>query len=180
MTEQISITGNAPTLRERFLAGMGSAACTVNIVTTDGEAGRHGVTVSAMASVSADGERPTLLVCVHHLSQAAAAILHNGVFCLNILRGDQSHISDTFAGRRKTTSGDKFDCTAWETTPSGVPRIADPLAAFDCRVLSAERVGTHYVFVGAVDHVFSTGEGIPLIYSNRAYGVPQPIAPSLT
>ena len=41
-------------LRQRFLSGMSHAACTVNVVTTDGPAGRAGVTVSAMSSVSAD------------------------------------------------------------------------------------------------------------------------------
>lgn len=38
-------------LRDRFLAAMSSAACTVNVVTTAGLAGRFGVTVSAMSSV---------------------------------------------------------------------------------------------------------------------------------
>ncbi|EBA01956.1 flavin reductase-like, FMN-binding protein [Rhodobacterales bacterium HTCC2150] len=88
-------------LRQGFLTGMSCAACTVNIVTTDGPAGRAGVTVSAMSSVSADTPKPTLLVCVHHLSPAADLILENGVFCVNVLRDDQGYISDTFAGRFK-------------------------------------------------------------------------------
>jgi len=37
----------------------------------DGAAGRHGVTVSAMVSVSADTPQPTLLVCIHHRSAVA-------------------------------------------------------------------------------------------------------------
>jgi flavin reductase (DIM6/NTAB) family NADH-FMN oxidoreductase RutF len=86
------------TLRRRFLIGMSHAACTVNVVTTDGAAGRHGVTVSAMVSVSADTPQPTLLVCIHHLSPVADALLKNGVFCVNVLREDQAHISDSFAG----------------------------------------------------------------------------------
>ena len=49
-------------LKKRFFDGMSQAACTVNVVTTDGAAGRAGVTVSAMSSVSADTPRPTLLV----------------------------------------------------------------------------------------------------------------------
>ncbi len=97
-------------LRLGFLGGMSHAACTVNIVTTDGPGGRAGVTVSAMASVSADTPKPTLLVCVHHESPAAALILVNKVFCVNILRDDQSYISDTFAGRFKEQVADKFDC----------------------------------------------------------------------
>lgn len=48
-------------LRDRFVQGMALSAATVNVVTTAGHAGRSGVTVSAMTSVSADGEAPTLL-----------------------------------------------------------------------------------------------------------------------
>src|SRR5277367_7027258 len=88
-------------LRQRFLSGMSHAACTVNVVTTDGVAGRHGVTVSAMVSVSADTPQPTLLVCIHHLSPVVTALLENGVFCVNVLRDDQAHISDNFAGRSR-------------------------------------------------------------------------------
>ena len=157
-------------LRERFLAGMASAACTVNIVTTDGPAGRFGVTVSAMSSVSADGPAPTLLVCVNRLSRAAPAIIANGVFCVNVLRHDQSDISDCFAGRWTTADGDKFSCTEWETGPTGVPRVADGLVAFECRLAQHVEVETHYVFFGAVVDLAATAAASPLIYCNRAYG----------
>jgi len=158
------------TIRERFIGGMSRAASTVNIVTTDGVAGRMGVTVSAMSSVSADAPRPTLLVCVHHQSPVADAIIANGVFCVNILKDDQSYISDAFAGRFRDQLADKFDCTNWETMPSGAPRVVDPLVAFDCKVLSADRIGTHHVFFGEVDDVFIADRGSPLIYARRAYG----------
>lgn len=161
---------NAP-LRENFITGMSRAATTVNIVTTDGPAGRAGVTVSAMSSVSADGTAPTLLVCVHHMSPAAATILANGVFAVNILRDDQSHISDTFAGRRKDVA-DKFDCAEWVAMTTGSPRVADPLVAFDCRIQSAQRIGTHHVFIGEVQETCLPANGTPLVYANRAYGAP--------
>lgn len=159
-----------PELRQRFLSGMSHAACTVNVVTTDGAAGRAGVTVSAMSSVSADTPKPALLVCVHQLSAAAEAILANGVFCVNVLRDDQSYISDTFAGRLKTKSGDKFACAAWTTQTTGAPRVVDPLVAFDCTVMSSQPIGTHYIFLGAVEDIFESHGGSPLIYANRAYG----------
>ncbi|MDN3713727.1 flavin reductase family protein [Paracoccus cavernae] len=132
--------------------------------------GARGVTVSAMASVSADGEAPTLLVCVHHLSPAAPKILENGVVCVNVLREDQSYISEAFAGRFKDELGDKFECTEWVTLANGTPRVADPLVAFECRILSAERVGTHHVLLCAVDDTHSARIGSPLIYANRSYG----------
>ena len=159
-------------LRERFIKGMGLSASTVNVVTTDGRAGRAGVTVSAMTSVSADGDLPTLLVCIHHLSPAAQTIADNKCFCTNVLKDNQIYISDIFAGRQKPKNGDKFSCTKWCAMPSGALRTEDPLAAFDCRVKSSERVGTHHVFIGEVEDIFISPHGIPLIYANRAYGSP--------
>lgn len=164
-------------LRGQFLQGMSCAANTVNVVTTDGAAGRAGVTVSAMASVSADGDAPTMLVCVHHLSAAAQTILDNGCFCTNILRDDQSFISDTFAGRLTTADGDKFSCADWRPMTTGALRVRDPLTAFDCRVKSSERVGTHFVFIGEVQEIFVASGGNPLIFANRSYGSPVTISP---
>jgi len=161
-----------PNLRQSFLGAMSHAACSVNIVTTDGPSGRFGVTVSAMSSVSADTPKPTLLVCVHHLSPAAQAIIENSVFCVNLLRDDQSHISDSFAGRTKIVSGDKFACADWMTEVTGAPRLIDPLAAFDCRLEMSHRIGTHYLFIGAAEAIYAAGMGSPLIYANRAYGRP--------
>jgi flavin reductase (DIM6/NTAB) family NADH-FMN oxidoreductase RutF len=160
-------------LRQQFLHGMSHAACTVNVVTTDGAAGRHGVTVSAMVSVSADTPQPTLLVCIHHLSPVVSALLENGVFCVNVLRDDQAHISDHFAGRSGVQGAAKFDCAAWTTQQTGAPRVVDCLVAFDCRVTASERVGSHFVVFGSVQDIFVAGAGAPLIYANRAYGVPR-------
>lgn len=167
----------ASVLRQQFLNGMSHAACTVNVVTTDGNAGRHGVTVSAMVSVSADTSPPTLLVCIHHLSPVADAVLANGVFCVNVLREDQSNISDVFAGRTSAHGVEKFDCARWATQVTGAPRVVDSLVAFDCRVTASERVGSHFVVFGSVQDIFVAGTGAPLIYANRAYGVPQHFPP---
>ena len=164
-------------LRQKFLLGMSHAACTVNVVTTDGVAGRHGVTVSAMVSVSADTPHPILLVCIHHLSPVAGALLQNGVFCVNVLRDDQSHISEHFAGRSAVRGAAKFDCAQWTTQVTGAPRVVDSYVAFDCRVTASERVGSHVVVFGSVQDIFVTGGGAPLIYAGRAYGVPRRFHP---
>ena len=159
-------------IRDLFLQGMSRAAQTVNIVTTDGPAGRAGVTVSAMVSVSADTPKPTLLVCVHHLASAADRIIGNGYFCVNILHDDQAFIADTFAGRFRDQVADKFACAEWVNMPSGAPRVVDPLVAFDCKISQHNRVGTHHIFMGEVQDVFLASHGTPLIYAHRAYGSP--------
>jgi len=173
----ITVQTAAPDIRARFLDGMSRAAFCVNVVTTDGPAGRAGVTVSAMSSVSADGSSPTVLVCIHHQSKTAAAIVENGVFCINILRHDQSDIADHFGGRSKFGDGDKFAHCSWDEGDTGAPRLRETVVAFDCRVLSCERVGTHHIFIGAVVSV-AVGTGAALIYADRAYGMAQRIASS--
>ena len=67
-------------LRAAFVEGMSRAATFVAVATTDGEGGRAGVTVSSLTSVSADGEQPSLLVCINRQSPAATAIMQNRAF----------------------------------------------------------------------------------------------------
>ena len=113
-------------------------------------------------------------VCMHHQSPPAAAIRRNKAFCINVLRGDQSWVSDVFAGR--SDQDDKFSGLSCEAGKTGAPRLPATLAAFDCRLVNAERVGTHYVMFAEVEDLAFTGKGAPLIYANRAYGTPVPMA----
>ena len=157
-------------LRQQFLEGMSCVAATVTIVTTDGPTGRAGVTVSAMSSVSADTAKPTLLVCVNQASAGAAPILSNGAFCVNILRDDQSVVSDTFAGRFGDKGEAKFDCGHWTAGETGSPMLDGALVSFDCRLADQLRVGTHHVLFGEVQQVRFSGPARALVYANRAYG----------
>jgi flavin reductase (DIM6/NTAB) family NADH-FMN oxidoreductase RutF len=162
--------------RPAFLEGMSRAAQTVCVVTTEGPAGRGGVTVSTLTSVSADTEAPTLLICVHHTASAAPLILANGRFCVTILSSDQSAIADAFAGRRKDLT-DRFTITDWVAMPSGALRPAQALVALDCHVIHHSRVGTHDVLMAEVQDVHLGAIAQPLTYANRAYGHPTPLTP---
>ena len=148
---------------------MSHAACTVNVVTTDGIAGRHGVTVSAMVSVSADTPQPTLLVCIHHLSPVISALLQNGVFCVNTLGEDGADIADLFAGRTGVSGTDRFTNNAWGTLSTGSPVLHCAVVAFDCRLVEVRSVGSHNVFFGAVENVRLGPSGRVLVYHDRSY-----------
>ena len=155
-------------LRSDFVHAMSRAAATVSVVTTDGPAGRAGVTVSAMTSVSADGEAPTILICVNKGASAADPILTNGRFVVNVLSADQQDIADIFASRVDAPGGDRFAVGQWDTMATGAP-VLDALASFDCDVQSAELVGTHHVIIGSVRAVRVSEKGAPLIYGMRSY-----------
>lgn len=162
-------------LKSRFFDGMSYAAATVNVITSDGVAGKVGLTVSAMSSVSADTPRPTLLICLNENSSATDTLLKNGVFCVNVLHNHQSYISDVFAGRYKDTVKDKFDSTDWVIGATGSPRVRDGLVGFDCEIVSTKKVGTHHVIFGEVAEITIAKKGYALIYANRSYGSSQPI-----
>ena len=156
-------------LRPRFIEGMSRAATFVAVATTDGEAGRFGVTISSLTSVSADGEHPSLLACIHHLSPAATAILKNRAFCANLLGEGQQALSDLFAGRAKGDAASRFASAQWQAGPAGQPILAGATANFECRLATAVLWETHYIIVGKVTNVWLSDDPSALLYGQRAY-----------
>ncbi len=157
---------------DRFIAAMAGAATQVSVVTTDGPAGRFGVTVSAFSSVSA--EPPLVLVCINLRSPAIAAIEANDAFCVNLLRDDQSDIANCFAGRPGALTPYDFDGTDWEAATTGAPVLTGAIANFDCRVETAHDAGTHRIFIGRVAQALSR-DAAPLAFSKRAYQALRPL-----
>lgn len=73
----------ARTRPDDFREAMRLTALGVAVLTTDGEAGRAGVTVSTFQSFSM--EPPSVLACIHCESRNLEAILKNGIFAANVL-----------------------------------------------------------------------------------------------
>jgi len=167
----------AADLRARFLEGMSRVAAAVTVATTDGEAGRFGVTVSSMTSVSADTSRPSLLISVHHLSPACEAIRKNRRFCANVLGSGQSFVSDLFSGRLKHLNDDRFGAVAWHAGATGVPVIDGTVVSLECELETALLWGTHFIFIGEVERIELSEQRSPLVYANRGYRRAIPIAP---
>ena len=134
-----------------------------------GGGGGGGVTVSSLTSVSADGEQPSLLLCIHHQSPAAAAILKNRAFCANLLAEDQQNLANLFAGRSTTDRAERFDRIAWEPGEVGQPLLLGATAAFECRLATALLWETHHIIVGRVASVRLSDNASALLYGQRAY-----------
>ncbi|MEM7724044.1 MAG: flavin reductase family protein [Pseudomonadota bacterium] len=160
-------------LRTAFLDGMSKSAASVCVVTTDGPAGRAGVTVSAMTSISADGAKPTMLTCLNASASALPLVLDNKCFCINVLRTGQTDISDVFSSRRPAPGGDKFNAVRTGTLITGAPELTEALVRFDCSLISADKIGTHHICIGAVEAVRVASDGDPLLYGMRQYLRPE-------
>jgi len=150
--------------RHAFVKAMRSVASSVTVVTTDGQAGRHGATVSAFCSVSADP--PSALVCLKADSRTALAVACNQTFCVNVLPQARADIAERFAGRDDARVGDRFDGIDHDIQ-GGWPMIAGA-TAFLCRLQECLDFGSHGIFVGNVTAV-RQGAPAPLAYLDGAY-----------
>lgn len=149
-----------------FVDAMAGAATAVSIVTTDGRAGRFGITVSAVASVSA--EPPLVLACINRRSPAVGAIEGNGRFCINMLNAGQAGLANRFAGRPDEGAPYDFRRADWLVGTTGAPVLDGAVAAFDCVLESAHDAGTHRIVIGRVASAVSSAHP-PLAYARRSY-----------
>ena len=152
--------------RQAYLDGMARLTTAVNVVTTDGPAGRGGFTASAVCSVTDDP--PTLLVCVNLRSRQNDLIRANGVLCVNTLSADQADVAARFA-TREATIDERFAGGAWTELVTGAPALSSALASFDCRVVERLERGSHAVLFCEVQAVRVHVGSEPLIYVERGY-----------
>jgi flavin reductase len=155
-----------------FKNAMAAAVTGVYVVTTDGPAGRVGLTVNSMASVSA--EPPMLLVSINRESPLLPAIVDNDVFGVNALGLHHAGLAETFAGRVAGAGRYDFGAARWERGESGVPLLCDASARFDCEVSYLVSAGSHVVVIGSVRDA-SRGAVAALAYTRRDYARPAPL-----
>ena len=149
-----------------FRDGMALLGGAVNVITTDGEAGRFGFTATAVTSVT--DEPPTLLVCMNRNSYAHPHFKTNGVLCVNVLSADHQQVSGDFANR-DLTSDERFGRHQWTTLATGAPALDEALVNFDCRIHEAHEMGSHTVFYCRIEDVRLGSMDEALVYFNRAY-----------
>jgi flavin reductase len=141
---------------------MGHFATGVTVVTTDGEAGSHGMTANAFASLSLDP--PLVMVAVDKRAAMLEFLKTNRCFAVSILRRDQEEISRRFA-----RPGPKdFSDLNITTSATGSPILADGIAFIDCRVYEILPGGDHEIFIGEI----LTGDhqgGDPLLFYAGSY-----------
>jgi flavin reductase len=152
--------------RQSYRNAMARFGAAVNVVTSDGPAGRCGFTASAVCSVTDDP--PTVLVCMNRSSDNNAAFKRNGVLCVNTLSGSQQALSSLFGGLTHDMAT-RFASADWTELSTGAPVLEGAIAAFDCRVAQVVEVGTHSVFFCEVEGVVFEDVHDGLIYFGRDY-----------
>ena len=80
--------------QQTFRDAMSCMGAAVNIITTDGPAGRAGFTASAVCSVT--DTPPTLLVCLNRGASVWPVFNENRTLCVNTLSAGQESLSNLF------------------------------------------------------------------------------------
>jgi flavin reductase len=151
--------------QQSFRNAMSNLAAAVNIISTDGDAGRAGFTASAVCSVT--DTPPTLLVCLNRNASVYETFKKNNVLCVNTLTQAHQVLSNLFGG--KTPMQERFNHGTWETLVTGAPVLQDAIVSFDCKISNCMSVGTHDIFFCEVLGLKQTTGAQGLIYFNRAY-----------
>lgn len=153
-----------PVERDVFIAAMRNVASSVTVVTTNGPAGKHGATVSAFTSVSADP--PSVLVCLHGESRIAKAVRENGNFAVSVLPKTDADLAMRFAGKDDLQLESRF--ASVPHTDWAAPHI-DDCTSFSCDVTQVIQEGSHIAVFGAVMWAGS-GDEDPLLYFDGTFG----------
>ena len=152
--------------KTEFRNAMARVCAPVNVITTDGAAGRGGFTATAMCSVT--DEPPTLLICMNTKSAQADLFKANGRFCVNVLPAEHKELAAIFAGGIADMDA-RFAAAAWHNVKGGLPALRDSIVSFACEVIDIHRVGTHNVMVGQVFDIRQRLDGSALLYFDRHY-----------
>ena len=142
---------------------LGQFATGVTVVTTLDAAGQPvGMTVNSFNSVSLD---PALILwSIDRSSLSYSAFTENEYFAVHVLKGDQQHVSNLFAGR----GADKFGQVKWHQGVGGTPQLDDCAALFHCRRIQNIEGGDHTILLGEVLE-FSAAGGEPLVFHRGRY-----------
>ncbi|WP_277975671.1 NADH-dependent FMN reductase RutF [Pantoea endophytica] len=151
--------------RDTFRNAMACLGAAVNIITTDGPAGRAGFTASAVCSVT--DTPPTLLVCLNRSASVWPIFRDNGYLCVNTLAAGHEDLSTLFGG--KTPMTERFAAADWHTLASGSPLLDGALVSFDCKVAQVVSVGTHDILFCEVQALVRNDETHGLAWFDRGY-----------
>ncbi|GAF54215.1 LOW QUALITY PROTEIN: predicted flavin reductase RutF in novel pyrimidine catabolism pathway [Psychrobacter sp. JCM 18900] len=150
-------------MQQSFRDAMSKLAAAVNIITTEGPAGRAGFTASAVCSVT--DEPPTLLVCLNRSASVYKFFRKYGAM--------RQHTWSTRLKRcvwaEKKALEERFEQGNWSTLSTGSPVLEDASISFDCKIKLISSVGTHDILICEVLDIKHKPDCESLIYFNRDY-----------
>jgi flavin reductase (DIM6/NTAB) family NADH-FMN oxidoreductase RutF len=154
----------------QFRATMRKFPATVTIVTACDGRRDHGMTVTAVTSVSMTP--PSLMVCLNNRTLLHEMLLTQADFAVNVLSHTHPEISDAFSG--KVDPQQRFATGGWQRDAAGMMVLPSAHANVVCRRMAAVPYGTHTIFVGQVTRAHVDDQTRPLLYAESSYCTSHP------
>ncbi|WP_322516107.1 flavin reductase family protein [Rhodopseudomonas palustris] len=161
-----------PMSSDLFKQSMRLLAGGVCIVATSDNGEWHGLTMTAVCSLTTDP--PSLIACVNRGAGTRGIISVTRRVSVNILSDDHSGLAERF-GSPAVRGPDRFDAHDWTELASGVPALVDALAVLDCEVIRETELGQHCVFFCEVKNSRLQPDRKPLVHFNREFCAVQPV-----
>lgn len=163
---------DAAAKRSNFRQAMARLGAAVNVVSSNGQGGRCGVTATAVCSVT--DAPPTLLVCINRSSSMNAVFKANGMLCVNVLSAEQEDLARDFAGMTGVPMADRFTRSCWAESERGQPVLDGALCSLEGHVVQADELGSHSIIIVEIDAISldaQCGDGL-VYFSRRFHRVP--------
>jgi flavin reductase (DIM6/NTAB) family NADH-FMN oxidoreductase RutF len=139
----------------------------VSVITAGKGRDISGMTVTSVSSLSVDP--PSLIVSLNREASSWPLVKRYGFFGVNILTSDQIDIAERFTGKGGLKGADRFAGAPWAARASGVPLLADALAAIDCEVEDVVERHSHAIVIGRVLDVAVSARTAALAYWQGRY-----------
>lgn len=150
-----------------FRDAMATLGAGVNVITTNGIAGRCGLTATAVVSIT--DSPPTMMVSINRNSATNEAFKANSRMAVNILSADQQLAAEYFGGMHPVTMEERFEKFAFIEGKGKLPILQGAIANLEGSIVATHEVGTHTLFILELDNMTMRDEGDALIYFNRNF-----------
>ena len=155
---------------EQFRATMRQYPATVTIITANDGIRDHGMTATAVTSVSM--EPPSMMICLNNRTLLHAMLQSQPFFAVNVLGHAHPEMSEAFSG--KVEAKDRFKSGGWVRDEMGMMVLPDSHATVVCSRVAAMPFGTHSIFIGQVMRARVDSDGRPLLYQDAKYHISHP------
>jgi len=152
-------------LRASFRLAMRRFPAAVSVITAADGSRRHGMTATAVTSLSLDP--PSLIVCINRETLLHDIMQLGRRFCVNVLRAGQEDLARVFASKR--VAREKFEAVT-HMEAHGVPVLDGALAWLACDLEALHAAGDHTIGIGAITQMDADPAGEPLVWFRGEYG----------
>ena len=151
-------------MQDIFLNILRTQAQTVYVISSGNSDSKEAMTVSSVASLSADP--PRMLVCINKSAAMHDFLKTTKSFCLNLLSNGQKHVADICSNSEKIN--ERFSNDSW-LNKEETPYLENAQSNLFCNLKEIMEDTTHSIFVGEVQDLIHNDALKPLVYQEGKY-----------